>query len=126
MNQIRLFFLRRRIFVIVEQIRIFRIEIHRLTKIYDKMMLENVKRFALDIHRYGGISYGRTCAESEALNPLTGYCRPASDAHVKIVGLERQIQTLYDERRDIRLKMAELRGFCQTPTTCAKVAGELA
>jgi hypothetical protein len=129
MNRIRLFFLRRRVFVIVEQIRILRVEIHRLTKIYDRMMAENAKRFARDICRYdngrpAGM-LGRTHAEWEATNWLTGYCRPASDIRMKTNGLEEQVQALYDERREIRLKMAELHGCCQTPVTCVEV-GNLA
>lgn len=122
MKGIRSFFLRRRVFVIVEQVRILRIEIHRLMKIYDQMMAKNARRFLRDVQRNGS----EAMARYEASNPFTGYCRPAGDVMVKINGLEKQVQALFDERREIRLKMAELRGVCQTSSTCAEVRAMLA
>jgi hypothetical protein len=122
-SKIRLSFLKKNLLIVLGKIRILQMEVSRLEKIHDEMMIENKERFALDVIRHNG---NERTAMNRATSPFTGYLREATEISMKIGGLEKEIEILFDERCDLRLKAVELKGVSQAPSINAEIHKMLA
>jgi regulator of replication initiation timing len=120
-NKIRLFFLKKNLLIILGKIRILQMEVSRLEKILDEKMIGCRKNFLQDVKKVG-----EEIAEMRAMSPVSSHFLPAVEVSQKIDNLKKEIETLFDERRDLQLNAVELKGVCQTPSINAEMHKMLA
>lgn len=104
-NKIRLSFLKKNLLIVLVRIRFLRIEIPRLKKIYDEIMVSDATQFHHTFHKYSGLEF---IAEYKKYEPFLSFCLAMPAFYVKIDDLEKELDDLLNMRKELHHKVGKM------------------